>query len=130
MLSLAMPILAQAGTSAAQSGTGGGAGGAGGAFSPMFFVWIIAIFAIIYFMMIRPQKKKEQQRKEMLSKLERGEQVVTIGGLFGEVESVNLKEEYVILLVDRERGTTLKFRRGAIHEILSKDSGSAEDKKQ
>ena len=60
---------------------------------------------------------------------DRGDQVVKIGGLFGEVDSVNFKEEYVILLVDSERGTTLKFRRGAIHEILTKDSGSAEDKK-
>jgi preprotein translocase subunit YajC len=81
-------------------------------------------------MMIRPQKKKEQQRKEMLNKLERGAEVVTIGGLFGEVQAVDTKEEYVILLVDRERGTTLKFRRGAIHEILTQGSGSAEFKKQ
>ena len=126
MLTLTMPILAQA------AGTGGGAGGAAGGspFSPMFFIWIIAIFAILYFMMIRPQKKKEKERKEMLSKIERGDEVVTIGGLFGEVESVHSKEEYVILLVDRERGATLKFRRSAINEILPKDSGSAEDKKQ
>ena len=125
MLSLTMPILAQA------AGTGGAPGGpAGSPFSPMFFIWIIAIFAIIYFMILRPQKKKEQQRKEMLNKVERGDDVVTIGGIFGEVESVNAKEEYVILLVDRERGTTLKFRRGAVHEILTKGSGPTEDKKQ
>ncbi len=129
MLNLTLPVLADAATTAAPAG--GGAGGAPSSpFSPMFFVWIIAIFAIIYFMMIRPQKKKEQQRKEMLNKLERGAEVVTIGGLFGEVESVSPKEEYVILLVDRERGTTLKFRRGAIHEILTPGSGSAEEKKQ
>jgi len=130
MLSLTMPILAQAaGTASAPSGPAGGSplGGFGGA---SFFIWIIAIFAIIYFMMIRPQKKKEQQRKEMLNKLERGAEVVTIGGLFGEVQAVDTKEEYVILLVDRERGTTLKFRRGAIHEILTQGSGSAEFKKQ
>jgi preprotein translocase subunit YajC len=128
MLSLTMPIFAEAaGTGSAPGGAAGGP--AGSPFSPMFFVWIIAIFAIIYFMMIRPQKKKEQQRKEMLNKIERGDEVVTIGGLFGEVEAVSPKEEYVILLVDRERGTTLKFRRGAIHEILTRDSGSAEGKK-
>ena len=129
MLSLAMPILAQ--TAGTGSTTGGAAGATGGSpFNPMFFIWIIAIFAIIYFMMIRPQKKKDQQRKEMLNKLQRGAEVVTIGGVFGEVESVSPKEDYVILLVDRERGTTLKFRRGAIHEILTQDSGSAEDQKQ
>jgi preprotein translocase subunit YajC len=127
MLSLAMPMLAQTAGTASGGGAPSAGGGLGG-FS--FLIWIIAIFAIIYFMIMRPQKKKEQQRKEMLSKVERGEQVVTIGGLFGEVESVNSKEDYVILLVDRERGTTLKVRRGAIHEILTKDSGSAEEKRQ
>ena len=127
MLSLTMPILAQ--TAGAGSATGSPAAGAGASpFNPMFFVWIIAIFAIIYFMMIRPQKKKEQQRKQMLDKIQKGDLVVTIGGLHGEVESV--KEDYVILLVDRASGHTLKFRRGAIHEILTKDSGSAEDKQQ
>jgi preprotein translocase subunit YajC len=125
MLSLTLPILAQtAGTSSAAGGAAGGSPFGGGG---MFFVWIIAIFAIFYFLMIRPQKKKEQQRKNMLNKIEKGDHVVTIGGLHGEVESV--KEDYVILLVDRENGHTLKFRRSAIQEILAKDSGSAEDKK-
>jgi len=131
MLSLTMPILAQAaGTGGGASGTAGGPPGSGGTDMLRMVIFIGAVIAIVYFLMIRPQKKKEQQRKDMLSKIERGDEVVTIGGLFGEVESVNVKEEYVILLVDRERGTTLKFRRGAIHEILAKDSGSAEDKKQ
>jgi preprotein translocase subunit YajC len=123
MLNLTMPILAQAG--GAPSPTAAPPGGG----MLQMVIFFGAVIAIVYFLMIRPQKKKEQQRKEMLNKIERGDEVVTIGGLFGEVESVNLKEEYVILLVDRERGTTLKFRRGAIHEILTKDSGSAEGKK-
>ena len=128
MLSLMMPILADA---AVTGGVPSGPAGAqGGGFEMVkMVVFFGAVIAIVYFLMIRPQKKKEQQRKDMLNKIERGDQVVTIGGVFGEVDSVNLKEEFVILLVDRERGTTLKYRRGAIHEILAKDSGSAEDKK-
>jgi preprotein translocase subunit YajC len=129
MLSLAMTILADAaGTAGAPAGP---AGAPNGGFEMLkMVVFFGAIIAIVYFLMIRPQKKKEQQRKDMLNKIERGDQVVTIGGVFGEVDSVNLKEDYVILLVDRERGTTLKFRRSAIHEILAKDSGSTEDKRQ
>jgi preprotein translocase subunit YajC len=125
MLSLTMPILAQAaGTSGAAGGAAGGSPFGGGG---MFFIWIIAIFAIFYFLMIRPQKKKEQQHKAMLNSVQKGDHVVTIGGLHGEVESV--KDDYLILLVDRENGHTLKFRRSAINEILPRDSGSAEDKK-
>ena len=119
-----MPILADAAPAAPPAAPGGGG------FSPLLIIYIVAIFAIFYFLMIRPQKKKEKERKEMLNKIGPGDKVVTIGGLFGEVDSINDKEEFIILLVDRERGTTLKFRRGAIHEILAKDSGSAEDKKQ
>jgi preprotein translocase subunit YajC len=124
MLSLTMPILAEA----AGTGSAPGGGGAPG-FSPISILCIIGIVAVFYFMILRPQKKKEQQHKEMLNKLERGDQVVTIGGLYGEIEAVSPKEEYVILLVDRERGTTLKFRRAAIQAVVTQDSGSAEGKK-
>jgi preprotein translocase subunit YajC len=85
-----------------------------------------AIFAVLYFLILRPQRKKDQQRKEMLSRVERGQRVVTIGGIYGEVQSI--KEEYCILLVDAERGVTLKLRRSAIHEILPEDSGEEEKK--
>lgn len=85
-----------------------------------------AIFAVLYFLILRPQRKKDQQRKEMLSKVQRGQRVVTIGGIYGEVQT--LKEEYCILLVDAERGVTLKLRRSAIHEILPQDSGEEEKK--
>ena len=95
----------------------------GGMFQTILFAG--AIFAVLYFLILRPQKKKDQQRRELLSKVQRGQRIATVGGVYGEVESV--KEEYVILLVDPERGTTLKFRRSAVHEILPEDS--AEEKK-
>ena len=96
-----------------------------GPFDYSFLIFLAVIFGIMYCLILRPQKKKEQQRKEMLSKVERGNRVVTIGGLYGEVQTV--KEEFVILLVDPERGTTLKFRRSAVHEILPQ--GSVEEEK-
>jgi preprotein translocase subunit YajC len=122
MLSFAMPILAQAATTPPAPGASGPA-----SMLPTV-IFFGAVIAIVYFLMIRPQKKKEQERKNMLNKIEKGDRVVTVGGLHGEVESV--KEDYVILLVDRENGHTLKFRRSAINEILPRDSGSAEDKQQ
>ena len=82
-------------------------------------IFIVLIFAVLYFLMIRPQKKKEQKRKAMLNQVERGNRIVTIGGIHGEVASV--KEDTVIILVDRESGATLKMGRSAIHRILSDD---------
>jgi preprotein translocase subunit YajC len=83
-------------------------------------IFLALIILVFYFLMIRPQKKKEKERQEMLSKIQKGDRVVTIGGIHGEVESV--KEKHVILLVDPDRGTTLKMSRSAVHNILTKDS--------
>ena len=85
---------------------------------------IVLIFAVLYFLMVRPQKKKGQQRKAMLKQVERGNRIVTIGGIHGEIASV--KENTVILLVDRESGATLKMSRSAIHRILSDDADENE----
>jgi preprotein translocase subunit YajC len=63
------------------------AGGGMGAFSS--FVPLIMIFAIMYFLMIRPQQKKASQHKSMIEGLRRGDQVVTSGGIIGKVSKVN-----------------------------------------
>ena len=84
------------------------------------------IVLVFYFLILRPQKKKEHQQREMLGKLQRGDKVVTIGGIHGEVESV--KDTHIILLVDPERGTTLKITRSAVHTILTKDSAEEQKK--
>ncbi len=61
-------------------------GGAGGIFS---FAPIIVLFAIFYFLMIRPQQKRSKAHKEMLSKTAKGDYVVTTGGLHGRVSGVS-----------------------------------------
>ena len=68
----------------AQAATGGGA--ASGIIS---FVPIILIFAIMYFLMIRPQQKKVKEHRAMIDALRRGDQVVTSGGLIGKVTKVD-----------------------------------------
>lgn len=81
-----------------------------------------AIFAVLYFLIIRPQKKKEARRREMVAGVGKGEKVITIGGIHGEI--IGVKEQTVILLVDPERGTTLKMNRSAIHRTLSEDDAA------
>ena len=59
---------------------------------------LVFIFAIFYFILIRPQKKQEKSRKDMISRLSKNDDIVTTGGIHGTV--VNVKEQTVILRVD------------------------------
>ena len=81
----------------------------------MNIVMIGAIIAIFYFLMIRPQNKKQKETKEMLAALKKGDKVVTIGGLHGTIQ--NVKENTVILRVDE--GIKLEFNRGAIASVVA-----------
>lgn len=64
----------------------------------MSFVPLIVIFVIFYFMLIRPQKKKEQEHQKMLGNLAKNDEVVTSSGIHGTI--INVKEKSVILRID------------------------------
>jgi preprotein translocase subunit YajC len=68
----------------------------------------IAVFILIfYFLMYRPQKKKQQQHDKMLSSISRGDTVVTAGGFFGKVSDV-LEDSYIVEIADGVRARLLK----------------------
>ena len=75
----------------------------------------VAIAAVVYFFMIRPQQRKSAEAKKFREALTKGASVVTIGGLHGKV--VELSDDSVVLEVDR--GTRLKFDRTAIARELA-----------
>ena len=52
------------------------------------FLPLVVIFAIFYFLLIRPQKQKQQQHQQLLTNLKRGDKVITTGGMYGTIESV------------------------------------------
>lgn len=79
---------------------------------------IIAFFAIMYFLMIRPQQKRERERRNMLGSLAKGDNVITTGGICGSV--VGLSEDRVVLRVDEN--VTMEFVRGAIAQVLPKET--------
>ena len=64
--------------------SGGGQGGAFGAFIPL-----ILMFAIFYFLLIRPQQKKSKQHREMIASLKKGDRVVSTGGLHGVITGIS-----------------------------------------
>jgi len=64
----------------------GGAGAQGGGFSTLMLFGIM--FAIFYFLLIRPQQKQRKQHNEMLAALKKGDRVITSGGLHGEISGI------------------------------------------
>ncbi|OLC92950.1 MAG: preprotein translocase subunit YajC [Candidatus Rokubacteria bacterium 13_1_40CM_3_69_38] len=77
----------------------------------MFFA---AIFAIFWFLLIRPQQKQKREREQMLAALKRGDRVVTSGGLHGTVTSLD-EHKVVLRVADQVR---LEFDRGAVGRVL------------
>lgn len=74
---------------------------------------ILLMFVIFYFLLIRPQQKRQKQVREMQGALQKGDAVVTIGGLHGEIHAID--EETVILQIDGE--TRLTYDRAAIRDV-------------
>ena len=66
-----------------------GAQGEGGGGGTSMLIMLVAIFAIFYFLMIRPESKRRKERQSMIDSLTRGDKIVTIGGLHGEVQDVH-----------------------------------------
>ena len=91
----------------------GGEAGGPGAF--MTFLPFIAIIAIFYFLIIRPQSKKQKETQKMLSALKKGDKIVTVGGIHGTIQTVD--EHSIILKVDDN--TKIKFSRSAVSSIVS-----------
>ena len=91
----------------------GGEGGGGGMMSTL--IMFGAIFAIFYFMIIRPQQKKAKEREKMLSEIQKGDKVVTGGGIHGTVAGIDEKT----CLIDVGNNVKMKFERSAIASISS-----------
>ena len=80
-------------------------GGAAGAFTS--FIPLILIFAIMYFLLIRPQQKKMKEHQKMVSELRRGDQVVTQGGIIAKVSKVKDDNELEVEIAEVEVGLFL-----------------------
>ena len=92
------------------------AGGAapGGGIESMLL--IVLMFGVLYFMMIRPQMKRAKEHKAMIEALQKGDEVVSGGGILGRVTKLN--ENYVTLEV--AQGVEMTLQRSAIQVVLPK----------
>jgi len=97
----------------AMAGNQGQQGNASGGFEGIFM--LVAMFAIFYFLLIRPQQKRAKQHKEMIDALKSGDQVVTAGGLHGKVVAVQDK----VATVEIATGVRVKVNRISIAGITT-----------
>ena len=102
---------------AAYGPTGGGQGqGTSGGGSPMTLIFmIIAIFAVMYFLMIRPQQRQKKQQQSMLSTLSKGDKVVTSGGIHATVAGV--KDNTIIVKI--AENVKIEMNRSSISQVVS-----------
>jgi len=84
-------------------------GGEGG-FNWSIIIFLVLIFGVMYFIMIRPQRKRQKEHEQLVEELKRGDRVVTAGGIHGVVES--LSEDSVVIKI--ESGATMKVSRGSV----------------
>jgi preprotein translocase subunit YajC len=94
------------------------------AFFKMVFPLVIITF-LFYFIMIRPQKKKDDDFKRMLANLKENDHVITAGGIYGVVTNVQRDAERVTIRVDDSTGTKLRVTTSSIMRVLSDDADDA-----
>ena len=82
-------------------------------------VLIVVFIAVIYFLMIRPQKKRDKETREMRDALKPGDEILTIGGIKGKI--VRIKDDTVTIAVGSDK-VKLEFVKTAIGTVLNKDS--------
>jgi preprotein translocase subunit YajC len=114
-----MHIVAQtpSGTPAAPT-TAGGAPAEDFLRSPI--VPIILVVIMLYVFMFRSKKGEQKKREDMLKQLKKGDEVQTIGGVFGRV--MEAREDRVQLKVDESSNTKVWFSRSAIHRVVGEDA--------
>ena len=83
-------------------------------------IMIVALMAVMYFFMIRPENKRKKQAQNMRDSLKKGDMITTIGGIMGTICAV--KEETIVIETGSDR-TKIRFRRSAISSVEKLDTG-------
>ncbi|MDT8404046.1 preprotein translocase subunit YajC [Sulfuriflexus sp.] len=79
-------------------------------------IFMVVIFAVFYFLLIRPQAKRAKQHRQLVASLSKGDEVLTSGGIYGKLS--NVADDHVD--VDIADGTTIKVQRQAVASVLPK----------
>lgn len=112
---------------ATSSGSGTDAANAGGGSMWLLILIYVAIFAGIYFFMIRPQSKRKKQEQAMQNNLEIGDEITTIGGIMGRVISIKEETDSIVIETAADRNK-VQLKRWAISTVDTIKDEPADDK--
>ncbi len=82
----------------------------GATFDWTWIVFLVLMVGVFYFILIRPQQKRQKQHKQLIDELKRGDRVITAGGIYGQVDSVS--DDNVLVKV--ESGATIRVAKGSV----------------
>ncbi len=79
----------------------------------------VVMFAIMYFLMIRPQQKKQKEMQKMLDELKVGDKVVTASGIIGQITNFKENKQVAVIKVDNNTNTKIEFQRSAVAGVIN-----------
>ncbi|HLS35396.1 MAG TPA: preprotein translocase subunit YajC [Bacillota bacterium] len=79
---------------------------------------LVLMFAVFYFLLIRPQQKRQREVKEMQDALQKGDNIVTIGGMHGKIHAMD--EDTIVITTDD--GVKLTYDRTSVREVVNQES--------
>lgn len=88
-------------------------------------IWIVLLIAIFYFMMIRPQQKKQKEIKKFREGLAKGDTVISAGGIYGKIKEISTT--YIIMSI--ADGVTIKIDKGSVYPTAADAQQETEAKK-
>ena len=90
----------------------------------------VLIFVLLYFMILRPQRREQQSRTDMLGNLKKNDRVITVGGIYGVVTNVRQDADEVTIKIDEANNTKLRLTLSSISRVVSAESNAdkGEDK--
>lgn len=97
---------------------GASSGGSGQGNPLALWLPIILIFAIMYFLIFRPQAKKQKQQRMMIESLRKGDKIITAGGIYGTIVGVKEKENSIIVKIDDN--TKIELTKSSVAQVVEK----------
>ena len=85
----------------------------------MKFAPLIVLFIIMYFMLMRGPKKKQEKHTKMVKSIQKNDRIQTIGGIIGTV--IEIKENEIVIKIDESNNTKMRITKGAVSTVLSDD---------
>jgi preprotein translocase subunit YajC len=93
-----------------------------------FLVPLVLMFVVMYFLMLRPQRKQQKEREAMLANLKKNDHVVTASGLYGIVKQVRPEDTDLVLCIDEDKDVRVKVAKSAIAALVKPSGASGEAK--